>query len=601
MDGKNYIDNAVSNLHSQTLATVVDILQQRLDLSTEEKNKLEEGKKNVSYGFRTQIDTFKDNLTKMWINYQEPTQTLQDCVSDYEGTRIQAMTAHKKAEEMHMAATLKSNKTYIPLPTPLIPDFGKPYRRIGNKFHAIDLETGIVKDECLLNPLDFQISDIHDCIVINEHNKSLNILESTKNILIFCENVGMGKEKVASLLRSMIRVHSPHDVGIFSFISSPLDTFKAVIGMVHYSSQIDAIKMAVSRIHRNVGDAIETPVKKYMSLLLNATSMELPNMTNEKAIDKAEKHAILAVDFLIEVRAKDQLDRMKREQYVRLNKKANLEEVIKFVSNIETDPRYRLQSSKTLANQPVQFSLYHIDTMNDAPTTQNMPQLEHQESHPEADNDVRHHHPVPYIQQHGGSHQHFYGGQHQHGVASLRPIRASHIKNDYLPQRPDQRSLTHKRNVHQHHGPSHHDGGSQQQTLHEDDQLDPQHDDFDHQPQHDDHRPQHDDYHHPQGASCQWQDDDDDFDDSCPRAPTPPEIEHQMYLNLIPEIYYQHRDGHFTKMDKRSIWIKEPRGEMYCLDDKYKGYYSSSEDTTGPGGEVPSLTHKNGDYQSERK
>ena len=53
-------------------------------------------------------------------------------------------------------------------------------------------------------------------------------------------------------------------------------------------------------------------------------------------------------------------------------------------------------------------------------------------------------------------------------------------------------------------------------------------------------------------------------------------------------------------MDKRSIWIKGEKGEMYCLDDRYKRYYSSSEDTTEPGrNQVPSLTDKNGAYQRE--
>ena len=33
------------------------------------------------------------------------------------------------------------------------------------------------------------------------------------------------------------------------------------------------------------------------------------------------------------------------------------------MSNIESDPRYSLKSQKTLANQPVNFSLYHCDTL----------------------------------------------------------------------------------------------------------------------------------------------------------------------------------------------------------------------------------------------
>ena len=144
-------------------------------------------------------------------------------------------------------------------------------------------------------------------------------------VLQYGESIGLGKDKIANLLRSMIRVYSPQHVGIFSYISSPLDVFRATINMVHYSSQINSIKQAVARITRDIHEPLETAIHKYMSLLLSASALEQPTMSNEQAVDKCTKQAIKAVNFLIEEPAKAQLERMKREDFVRLNRKSSLD------------------------------------------------------------------------------------------------------------------------------------------------------------------------------------------------------------------------------------------------------------------------------------
>ena len=551
MEGKAYVDSLVSDLQSQTLATVVEILQEQnnLNLTSDQKKNLNEGQKHVQFGFRTQIDTFKDQLLSMWHDYKEPQKTIQGVIGEYEGARRQTLEDHHKTEMFHVATARKMGTYYIPSPPPVIPNYESCYKQLGDRFFALSLANGSVCSDVLLNPIDFQLHDIRKCIIIDNHDKTLNVLESTKNILQYGSNVGMPKSKISELLKSMIHEYQPDSYGVFNFINSPLEVFSAVIGMVSYTSRLESIKRAVSRILREPNESIETPVKKYCSLLLTASSMEQPNMSNSEAIDKAHKQAIRAIDFLVEDNTKVQLHRMKQEEYTRMNRKASLKEVMSFVSNIESDPRYQLRTAKGLVGQPVNFSLYHTDTISAIPDRHDH---ENEESYGKALLNDHHHH-SPRIQQHGGSHQHFYGGSHLHGVGSFRPWGISQGRHEFRPQRPHQGSPP----PHDDH-PHHHT--SDQQHYHDNQQYrhtsDPHHHDDDQQNHASDqqHRDQHWDSHQT-GNDPRY----DDF-----RAPTPPELQDASY-----EIYYQHRDGHFSEVQKKSIWVKDIKGNMYCLDNQY--------------------------------
>ena len=614
MDAKSYIDSKVSDLHSQTLASVVEIVQKIPNLSYDDKIKLEAGLRSTSYGYRSQVDLFKENLEYLWSTYRVPTQTLEDCIGNYNSKKMEIMTRHFQSETFNIAAAEKNGTNYTPRPKPYFLDLEKPYCRIGNKFRAISLKTGNTVDECLLNPLDFQISDLGEYIIFNEHDKTLNILESTKLILEYGQSVGLGKDKVAGLLKSMIRAYSPQHAGIFSFIATPSDVFRAVISMVNYSTQMDSIKKAVSRINRQVGEPIETPIRKYMSLLLTATSLEQPNMSNEQAVDKATKKAIYAVNFLIEDSAKAQLQRMKQEEFVRLNIKTSLDDVLKFVCNIESDTRYALQSTKTLAGQPVNFSLYHTDTMKSVMVDR---QQGCYDNAPELNDDVNHHIPAP------GKSQHFYGGLHQHGMGPLRPMRALQSRQEYLPRHQDTMQhgdIHHYQRSHQlphdlHHQPdvSHqlpYDSHHQPDVTH---QLpyDPHHQPgVSHQHPHVEHhrhdvspeQPQHNvSQHQPGYGGAQSQPDGNQhyyqepsgqqLEDGGP--PTPPDIQDASYGHIVPDIYYQHRNGDFTKLDLRSLWYKDENGTMCCLKEAYyQRRRSPSPDSDIPEETRPHKAHK---------
>ena len=563
----------VSDLHSQTLATVVDILQENPNLTSAQKSKLETGGKNVSYGYRSQVDIWKQELNNLWSNYKVPTKTLEDCISEYNAKRMEVMQEHFKSESFNVSNARKNNTPYIPTPKPYFPEYEKPYCRIGNRFKAISLATGNTVEECLLNPLDFQISDLQECIVINSHDGTLNILESTKLILQYGQDVGLGKDKIASLLKSMIRTYSPQHVGVFSFISSPSDVFQACINMTHYTSQVNSIKQAVARITRDVNEPLDIPIQKYTSLLLAASALEQPTMSNEQAVDRAQKQAIRAVSYLIEDSAKAQLERMKQEQYTRLNKKANLDDVMKFVVNMEADTRYELKSIKTLGNKPVNFSLYHTDTMKSVMVDG---QQEYHDDAPELDDGINYPQPGHHIQVHGhGNSQYFYGGLHQHGEGPVRPMRALQNRQEYLPRHsnaPQQGDVhLHQRLHQQPHDQQHqHDGSYQQPRDHHHHQPHDQHEDSQHQPHQDtiQHQSEHEAQPH-YGDSQQYYQGATEHQQEHDGPPTPPDIQEASHGQYVPDVFYRHRDGKFSKLELRSLWYTDYWGNMCCLDQAF--------------------------------
>ena len=541
-EGKQFVDSLVNDLHSQTLSTVVDVLlSSDSNLTTEQKARLSEGQKNTQYGFRTQVDNFKDDLLEMWHKYDEPQRSIQDVIGEYEGTRINILDAHHRTETFHVANARKMGIQYIPSPPPRLPNFDCCYKQIGNRFFALNLANGTVIPEVLLNPIDFQLLDIRDQIIIDSHDKSLNVLESTRNILQYASKVGMPKQKIADLLKNMIHQHDPDNYGVFNFIHTPLDVFTSVISMVSYTARLESIKKAVARITRQPRESLEIPMKKYCSLLLTASSLECPNMSNSEAIEKTQKQAIRAIDFLIEDTTKHQLHKMKQEHYTRMNQKSTLSQVISFVVNIESDPRFQLQSPKSLVGQPVNFSLYHTDTLVSISDKQ------HQESDGRPHEDHSPH--SSHIQQHGGSHQHFYGGKHIHGAGSFRPWSASHQgRHEYLPQRPHQSSQSYQDDHHHRHDQQH---------------------------QHDLSRQGHETSQHQHQQDSRHMRDFAHYDDG---PPTPPELRNTEYVHHIPDIYYKSTNGTITKLERKKLWIKDSMGGMHCLDDHYTRFRSPSPD-----------------------
>ena len=41
------------------------------------------------------------------------------------------------------------------------------------------------------------------------------------------------------------------------------------------------------------------------------------------------------------------------------------------------------------------------------------------------------------------------------------------------------------------------------------------------------------------------------------------------YVREIPNIYYRHRDGHLSKLNRERLWIKGPGDQFLCLDERY--------------------------------
>ena len=282
MEGKAYVDALVNDLHSQTLSTIVDILQSNPDhfrLTSDQKKLLSTGSKHAKIGFRTQVEIFKDQLLSMWNDYEQPDKSIQDVISDYNSTRMQILATHHQNEVFHVAAARKMGTPYIHSPPPLIPDFDSCYKQVGDRFFSMSLINGTVNREVLLNPINFQLNDIQNQIVIDSHDKSLNVLETVRNILQYGSTVGMPKTKIAELLKNLIRRYDSDNYGVFNFINSPLEIFTTVIGLVSYSTRLESIKRAVSRITRKPGEPLEPSVKKYCSLLMAASPMEQPNMT----------------------------------------------------------------------------------------------------------------------------------------------------------------------------------------------------------------------------------------------------------------------------------------------------------------------------------
>ena len=363
-EAKSYVDTTVMELQAGKLDVLVQAQLENKDISEQTRAKLEEHTKEKHIGFRTQSDTFKLTLTEVYENYLEPTRSVADCISAYEEKR-RAMTMEYVAQENRAIDLAKSqNLQYYPRPRPALPDYRDPFHRLGDRYYALDLDTGRVKDELLINPMIFTVSDVSSLIIVNSYDHRLHLLETLKNLLDFGQEVGMKLDQCMKLLKQIIREYASKEFGPLDFLKESRDIFDQVLRMVNFHTEMTGIRKAVNRIIREPGTPLEVTINEYVTLLIRAAKLEAPNMQATEATNKAYAQGLRTIDYVVEPNLKDRLKLYKSEKWSRLNTKVTLEDALQFCMNMEQQAEYALKSAKMLQNQPVQFSLYHTDTLN---------------------------------------------------------------------------------------------------------------------------------------------------------------------------------------------------------------------------------------------
>ena len=178
-------------------------------------------------------------------------------------------------------------------------------------------------------------------------SSNINIFMTCQKVLFFGIEHGLSKRQVGNFLLQIMEKETPSFVSLVKgSILTPAQVFNCVLDCVRSNSDIQAVKSKMALITRNVG----TPITQVMNGLEKLTdeylSLKYPFEGAEKKKKRGERHLMDALKTFIEPATQEQLELLKTDRD-NTGKKTDLEVCLRFVSQLESLPEYKLQTAKS--------------------------------------------------------------------------------------------------------------------------------------------------------------------------------------------------------------------------------------------------------------
>ena len=365
-EAENYINSLKQKQQQETLTALLNAQlegENAANLSQETKNELKLQKEANEFGAHTQIELFKQRCNRMYTDYKEPVETVQEVTNAHQ-RQLKRLT-----DDMILAQSVKARsgqtdsesidfiQTYHTLLSKR-----EPTIQIGETWHKIDLETGEVCTQPLINPFKFDITDFERHIVYGKHSKAIHVLATLEKFIEYAQNIGLTRVMFAEILRQFITNFMPEYESVISFLKDADEVFKAIVNTVNYDKLKDQVKKAIKSIKREPGESIELPLGMYRALVMEASILENPTAKEKDIIKKADKACIKTSQHLVESNLAKEIESVKILFMVNMSdRKFEYSDLIAFILKQEQKEQFRLKSTKHLGDKTVSMTVFQMD------------------------------------------------------------------------------------------------------------------------------------------------------------------------------------------------------------------------------------------------
>ena len=333
--------------------------------------------KNTDYN---KVALWKAAVIDRYNLYIEPTKTVVQHVEHFETLRVKHAQRGIDYENGLAMAGVKqdsSNQTNaagglldssnpaeekLPHPTKAITDTGRSYIEIEGIYYGYELD-GSSKTNKLVNPnpetYEEMASRVNHFTLATP--KKVDILETTKNILDFCENKGFSKADLARTLKSFVEHHIKHMMALLSIKSENLEILEIIINSVSYTEAKKAVKNAISKLSRAPKEPIKTVYNYYAGLLLEGALLESPTGDVEKLRERCFKQAFKEIKLFMPDNMRDEYEELKIKLKTVHDLDMDLEKLVDFVDQCEEKPEYIAKVPIGLAGKTIPMSIFHIN------------------------------------------------------------------------------------------------------------------------------------------------------------------------------------------------------------------------------------------------
>ena len=303
-------------------------------------------KEALGFNLQTGLELHHAALNNLWSSYKAPTMSIEQFIAQYEEDIVNDLRPRLSEaciiEKGHITFGITSKKL-------------EPIRT------KADIAAGLLQtyETGFTDPLVFggEVTEdlVGHCIKYSELSKALDWNKSLRELLRFGERIGLDRPQVAKALKLMVSICMTHYYKSLEYLEDPDEIFKASATFIDLQDQKSKIRIAMRNITRAPGDDMAIPLNTIQNLVIEGLQLEKPDADVSKLRKMASKHAIRAVQSLVEPQTYSQVQAFRAQRWKMNGHRCTLDEIVVFINETEMKPKYKLTGVMKLRERHVDW------------------------------------------------------------------------------------------------------------------------------------------------------------------------------------------------------------------------------------------------------
>lgn len=332
------------------MAKLMDIVVKNMDktkLSEEDQIAIRESKV-AEYKPKNAIAILVTKLDLKFQNkYQEPEKDIADVRTEYE------LNKHAKNPD-------GTNK-YPELFEPTVEIKGK---RSGAATYQMDPVTmTAIKDKPLVYNGDIKYETLKTFLVSTPFTNLRDLYKSINSTMDQAQKIGMKREQYVEWLLCFIEEEMPTHKGEIEYFQNTFDRFKAITSLINYGEHMTKLYQRCEKIARKPGMDITQTMRLVYLFHFEKHQIAHPTATEEESKRYAQRAAKRLMKNFISKTMEKELRRFRFRRWRDFDRETTYEQELAFVSEMETNPKFRITETKYIRDKGQMVSVYNTHGM----------------------------------------------------------------------------------------------------------------------------------------------------------------------------------------------------------------------------------------------
>ena len=352
------MQNDSSKDQQKAIIEVLKVLADQAAFS-DKKEELDKLRTLVDHNNKALVEIYQKQLRDMWQNYKDPDMDYDQVVADYERVRIgfRDVEQRRKENQGTPIEDYKDDKSgeYIRS----LRDFHELIINKEDAYYPICPGTGLVKTEPIKYFKILEWKNFESKVLMkNPYTKSLDLHRTLKKIMEEGKRRGLTTQQVMDLIRMLLKIEIPSLWNSVVYVNDPRDFFDIVMNSVDYPGHLGRLRNALKSIQRKPDESVNAAIRAYGSIVQELLQIQIPEQEDDTNRKQAAAQQIAAIKYFVSTEVNNEIKIYKELYYKKHKEKVGLEDLLKFVAELEMNPHLRPKSTQSLASNNIKIDLY---------------------------------------------------------------------------------------------------------------------------------------------------------------------------------------------------------------------------------------------------